>query len=169
MTKSIVITLVGDDRPGIVEGVARIVVKHHGDWVESRMANLSGKFAGLVRINLPDEQCEAFIDALKSGEPDLKISVELADAVAATDGKSYRLELVGHNRPGIVHRITAVLAAEGATVDDMETEVTEASMSGEHLFKASFMIRISPQGDIDDLRQALEREANELIVDLELD
>jgi len=167
--KSIVITLIGDDRPGIVESISKIIVDFQGEWVESRMANLCGKFTGLLRANLPDDQCEAFTAALKSQASDLSISIEQVDkAQDISAAPSYKLELLGQDRPGIVHRISAALAENGATVDDMETEVIEASMSGEQLFKASIVLRLEQGHNIDDLSQVLEQLANELIVDIEL-
>ena len=168
MSKSLVITLIGDDRAGIVEDVARIIVNHGGEWVESRMANLSGKFAGILRANLPDEQCDEFAEDLRSGIDDLRITIEQAQAGEKPSAKSYRLELVGQDRPGIVHRISAALARHGATVDEMESEVVEASMSGEHLFKATITLRMASGRSIDELGEVLEEIANELIVDIEL-
>ena len=168
MSKAIVITLIGDDRSGIVEDVSRIIVEHDGEWVESRMANLSGKFAGVLRANLPDERCESFTEALKSGVSDLRITIEQAGVDAAVSEKTYRLELVGQDRPGIVHRISSALAQNGATVDEMESEVVEASMSGEQLFKASIVLRPADGKNIDELGEVLEQIANELIVDIEL-
>jgi glycine cleavage system regulatory protein len=168
MSKAIVITLIGDDRPGIVEDVSRIIVNNGGEWVESHMANLSGKFAGILRANLPDERCDEFAEDLKSGIDDLRITIEQAGASEAPATKLYRLELVGQDRPGIVHRISSALAKYGATVDEMESEVIEASMSGEHLFKANIALRMAKGKSIDELGEVLEEIANELIVDIEL-
>ncbi len=169
MSKSIVITLIGDDRPGIVESIAKVIVDYQGEWVESRMANLSGKFTGLLRANLPEDQCEAFTEALKKQASDLKISIEQVDAAQdVSDERSYRLELLGQDQSGIVHRITSLLAQNGATVDDMETEVVDASMSGEKLFKASIILRLAEGNSIEQLSEVLEDLANELIVDIEL-
>jgi len=168
MSKAIVITLIGDDRPGIVEDVARIIVNNGGEWVESHMANLSGKFAGILRANLPDERCDEFAEDLKSSIDDLRITIEQAGAVETSSAKPYRLELVGQDRPGIVHRISSALARYGASVDEMESEVVEASMSGERLFKATIVLRMAQGQSIDELGEVLEEIANELIVDIEL-
>ena len=46
----LVLTLIGPDRPGLVEAVAEVVAAHGGNWLESRMARLAGKFAGILRI-----------------------------------------------------------------------------------------------------------------------
>lgn len=169
MSKTIVITLIGDDRPGIVESISNIIVQHKGEWVESRMANLSGKFAGILQANLPDEECEAFTRNLKSSVEGLSISIEQVDtARLSPPSRCYRLDLVGQDRPGIIQSISSALANNGATVEDLETEVIEASMSGEKLFKASIALCLAEGYNIDDLGKILEDLANELIVDIEL-
>ncbi len=169
MARSLVITLIGDDRPGIVESVSKIIVEHDGEWVESRMANLGGKFAGILRANLPDEQCEAFSEKLKSASNGLDIHIEQVDTEPANaTEKYYRLGLVGQDRPGIIHRISSLLVNHGATVEELESEVTEASMSGEKLFKANIKLCLADDHSEDELREVLEDLANELIVDIEL-
>lgn len=168
MLKSIVITLIGDDRPGIVEAISKIIVNHQGEWVESRLVNLSGKFAGVLRANIPEEECDAFSTDIKSGTKGLKITIEEAHVDVAEKGKCYKLQLVGQDRPGIIHRISSALVENGATVDEMESEVVEASMSGEKLFKANIMLCLAKGYSIDDLSEVLEDLANELIVDIEL-
>ena len=168
--KSLVITFVGDDRPGIVESISKIIVQHDGEWIESRLANLSGKFAGVLRVNIPEQNSDDFSAALKSNTKGLNISIEQVDKADSNEiaQQCYKLELVGQDRPGIIHRISSVLVNNGATVEDLESEVTEASMSGEKLFKASITLCLAEGYSVDKLSEVLEDLANELIVDIEL-
>ncbi len=170
MTKSLVITFVGDDRRGIVESISKIIVEFDGEWVESRMANLSGKFAGVLRANIPVDQCDAFSETLKSTVKDLHINIEPVDKAQdmSNQNQCIKLELVGQDRPGIIHRISTLLVNNGATVEDMESEVIEASMSGEKLFKASITLCLAEGYSVEKLSEVLEDLANELIVDIEL-
>jgi len=169
MMKSLVITLNGDDRSGIVESLSRIIVQHQGEWIESRMANLSGKFAGILLARLPEEHTENFKSILKSTLDDLNITIESVDSdKAPSQQQCYKLDLVGQDRPGIIHRISSLLVKNGATVEDLESEVIDASMSGEKLFKANITLCLAEGYSIDALGEALEQLANELIVDIEL-
>ena len=45
---SLVLTFVGDDRPGLVNAISEKVVDFGGTWLESRSVRLAGKFAGVV-------------------------------------------------------------------------------------------------------------------------
>ena len=51
METSYVITFIGDDRPGLVEQVASVIENNRGNWHESRLSQLGGKFAGLVPVS----------------------------------------------------------------------------------------------------------------------
>ena len=167
MNRHLVITLVGADRPGIVERLSRIVVEHGGAWEESHMANLGGQFAGILRIRIDESRLPALTQALQAMEG-LQVSIAPAGEGDPAQ-KLYGLSLLGQDRPGIVHRVSAALAQAGASVEDMETGVLEASMSGEKLFQARIQLRLPDEDSLETLRQRLEDIADELIVDIELD
>ena len=68
MSRTLVLTFMANDRPGLVEKLSEAVTQHGGNWLESRMAHLAEKFAGIARIDLPDEQLTPFSNALKALE-----------------------------------------------------------------------------------------------------
>ncbi|NCF90353.1 MAG: glycine cleavage system protein R, partial [Verrucomicrobiaceae bacterium] len=51
-TESVILTVIGADKPGLVERLATIVADHHGNWLESRMARLAGQFAGILQVEV---------------------------------------------------------------------------------------------------------------------
>src|SRR2546423_4505446 len=106
--KSLVLTLLGPDRPGLVEAVADVIAAHGGNWLESRMAHLAGKFAGVLRAEVPADRTRAVVEALaRLEERGLKVVAEVAAGpVAAGDRRPMELELVGLDRPGIVREIS---------------------------------------------------------------
>jgi len=170
MSTSIIITVVSDDHPGIVEALSEVIAEHGGNWAESSMMSLAGKFAGILLVKLPGENAEAFFVALKALESTgMQIVAQLSDATPASDlAHEYSIELVGQDRPGIVREITGVLANFDVNVQELETTVQSASMSGESLFKAHAQIFIPTGADMDKLQDELENLANELMVDIEL-
>ena len=66
MARALVLTVIGEDRPGLVEALAELIERFDGSWDESRMARLAGHFAGVVQIHLPDDRAEGLIAALGS-------------------------------------------------------------------------------------------------------
>lgn len=170
MKKSIVISVLGHDSPGLVKSLSKIIVAHEGEWIESRMASLAGKFAGILRIDLPTAQVRGFQMALQNAE-DLGLSVifeETSPFRPAPRENQFEIELIGQDQPGIVHKISSALAQMNANVDELQTEVIEASMSGESLFKANIKLHIASDVKSSEIRALLEDLANELIVDIEL-
>lgn len=166
----LVLTLIGADRPGLVEAVADVVASNGGNWLESRMAHLAGKFAGILRIEVPAEKAQAVLAALADLETrGLKVGGESASASdAAAVGRSLDLELVGLDRPGIVREISQLLANSGANVEELSTDRMSAAMSGEMLFVAKARVRLPSNADLGTLRSALERLASDLMVEIKL-
>gem|GEM_PF-87049 len=167
MQRSLVMTVIGEDRPGLVESVASLVAEHGGNWLESRMARLGGKFAGIVQVEVPAERESQLVQALNglSGRG-LNVLVTADRPVAAESGSVSRLEIVGQDRPGIVRQISQALASFNVNVEELETECESAAMSGETLFKARARLSIPASCDVAVLRQTLERIAADLIVEI---
>lgn len=165
MNAALVLTVIGPDRPGLVEALSRTVVAHGANWLESRLAHLSGHFAGMVRVSVPAERAEELAAALGALEG-LRILVETADSVGPTDASVLVLELLGQDRPGIVREVSHALAARGVNVEDLETECISAPMSGETLFRARARLRLPRDTKASELREALEKLADELMVDV---
>ena len=167
---SIVLTVLGKDRPGLVESVARAVVEHDANWVESRMAHLAGQFAGILRVEVAEDCVQGLTDALRSLD---KQGLELIihpDLTAPTpaDVPLMRLELVGQDRPGIVREIAQVLASEGVNVEEFTTECVSAATTGQTLFQATAQLRLPPGASKSKLRHELEQLAADLMVDISL-
>lgn len=172
MARALVLTVIGEDRPGLVEALAELIAEHEGNWDESRMARLAGHFAGVVQIHLPEERAEGLISALDSlAERGLSASVVDSDwsLVQIDHRDTFRFELVGQDRPGIVREISSALAMLGVSVQDLRTVVESAPMSGERLFRAHAELA-PPEGvELEKIRAALERLADELMVDVTLE
>jgi glycine cleavage system regulatory protein len=163
----LVMTIIGPDRTGLVELVAQVVARHGGNWLESRMCRLGGEFAGILRIELPVEKRQTLIDALQTLQNHgLVVVVRPGEAAAAIPGRQARLEIVGHDRPGIVREITHALAGAGVNVEEFSSECASAPMSGEPLFKADARLQLPAGCNVAALKTELEKIAGDLLVDL---
>jgi glycine cleavage system regulatory protein len=165
----LVMTVIGKDRTGLVESVARIVAEHGGNWLESRMCRLGGEFAGILRVHVPSERRAALEGALAK-LTDLTVVVHSDESVQPT-GKLQlaSLEVVGHDRPGIVREITHALAAQGVNLEELTTECVSAPMSGEPLFQARAKLLLPGGVTVSDLRQSLEKAVSGLTVEVTLE
>ena len=163
-------TVIGPDRTGLVETIAGLVTEHGGNWLESRMSRLGGHFAGILRVEVPSEQEPSIVAALKKLESrglTIVVHPDQPKALPQNDRLSV-LEIVGQDRPGIVRQISHALANFGVNVEELHTECASAAMSGETLFKARATLSIPESCDIAQIRQDLERIAEDLIVEISL-
>jgi len=166
----LVLTLIGPDRPGIVEAVADPVAAHGGSWVESRMAQLAGQFAGILRVEVPDDRAAALVAALRGLEgKGLHLVVEATPRPPeARERRPLDLDLVGLDRPGIVKEISRVLADGGVNIEELVTDRVDAPMSGERLFRTRAHLSVPRGTDAAKLRSALEKVASDLSVEVTL-
>lgn len=171
MARSLVLTAIGPDQPGLVEALSGVVADHGGSWEHSRMARLAGFFAGILEVRVPTDAADDLVAALQAlGERGLKVTVE--DATAAAESAPYRvleLDLVGQNRPGIIREISAALTTAGVNVIELETSCSSAPMSGETLFNVAAVLHHPSDRAVDELREVLEKIAGDLMVDISLD
>ena len=171
MSKPLVFTFVGADKPGLVEKLSQTVAAHGGNWLESRMSELAGQFAGIVKVEVAKEQAAALRAALLAlSEQQLSVVVaESQGEPSQGDFRQLRLSIVGNDRPGIVREVSHALAARRISVSEMDTTITSAPMSGAPLFEAVASIRVPQTTDLDELNAQLDAIADALTVDIDLE
>ncbi|HRY02437.1 MAG TPA: ACT domain-containing protein [Beijerinckiaceae bacterium] len=166
-----VLTLIGDDKPGLVNAASAAVAAHGGTWLESRLARLAGKFAGIVLIAAPDDRAEALTGALRALDgAGLKVTVErgAAQATPSAHARHIDIEIVGHERPGIVRDLTQALKNLGANIEEFSSGVESAAFTGAEMFRANIRVALPDTLSLGDLKGALEKLAGEIMVDLTL-
>ena len=169
MSETLVLTVIGDDRPGLVERLATTIATNQGNWLESSMAHLAGKFAGIVRIDVPGDRVDALKAALAALDG-LRVTADHAGAAAPADGgRRLKLSLVGHDRIGIVREVSQVLARHAVNVEELNTYTASAPMSAGILFHATAELTGAATLDALALIADLERLSNDLMVDIHLD
>ena len=166
----LVLTLIGPDRPGIVDAVSKTVAAHGGNWLDSRMAHLAGKFAGVLCVEVAEEHADALEAALERLEVSgLRIVVERSSALETPTQQAMHIELLGLDRPGLVHEISGLLAAHRVNVEELTTDRTIAAHSGDRMFRADLRVVLPSGVEPATIRDGLERLAADLMVEIRLD
>jgi len=170
VTSSYIITFIGDDRPGLVEDLAQVIADEGGNWLESRLSQLAGKFAGIIRVSLDDKNAQTFQSALEDlTRKGLSVRVHPADGETASSGRVVVLTAIGPDRPGIVREISAALAARQLNVVEMDSRVSSAPMTAEQLFEAIVHLELPVEASLDELSDTLDQIANSMTLDIRLD
>ncbi len=168
MKRTLVLTLIGEDRPGLVELVSQVVADRQGLWLESQFSRLEGKFAGILRISVPEAHCDALEKALRAlAGQGLRVMIE--EGLQSTSESSYPLHLrfVGLDRRGVIAEISEVLHRYSVSILSLNSHCAPAPMGGESLFHADFDVRVPVAVSYECLSEALEALTPDLIVDLD--
>ena len=167
MKSYLVMTVLGNDRPGLVSSLADTVANHGGNWLESRMARLAGQFAGIVRIECNAVDVDDLIAELRGpAHSGLTITAVREEAVDVAARRTLIVDVVGNDRPGIVRELSAAVAKAGGNIEELTTGLESAPMSGHPMFRAHGIISIPEQTATAEVIAAIESLGGDLTVDL---
>ena len=168
MQISFVLTVLSDDQPGLAKTLSDVINEYAGSWTDSRMIHLAGKFAGLLRVSVAEDQADELIATLTALQDDgIEISIETIDATEPTDASdTLELEVTGQDSPGIINAITSQLANLSVNIEELYSEQRPAPMSSETLFYAKLNLSIPDGVSTHDVQEALEELPEQLMVDI---
>ena len=167
MTIKVILSAIGSDRPGLTQALAEAVFAAGGNWLESHLTRLGGKYVGAVLVALDAdalpvlEHGAAAVDSVG-----LRVSIVPAGDAAQDDLVPLSIEVVGQDRPGIVREVTAVLARLGVNIEQLATATENVAWSGELLFRATVELRLPDGVSQDQVSDALEAISGEIMVDI---
>ena len=169
MTTYLVLTAIGADKPGLVESLAKVIADNSGNWLESSMSQLAGKFAGILRVSVSDSEVDQLISALDGISDQLTLVIERVDSDFEIElPQTVELNLIGNDRPGIIREFSHALASLSVNVEQLSTDCVPAPMSSEVLFKAKANLKVPVGLKLEVLQQEIERLADDLIVEMQL-
>ena len=169
-TTSLVVTVMGPDRPGIVRLLSDRAQRFGVNWAASRLSRLAGEFAGMVHFEAPRENADAFAESLRSLEASgLKLVIAKSDSAQVPTGlHGVELELVGDDRVGIVSNLTRILAEAGVSIEHIHTEIVGTTHGAQRTFKVAAHLLVPNTLTSDELRRRLEPVASQMMVDIAL-
>lgn len=166
MSQHLVLSFIGDDQPGLVERLSEIITRHNGNWLESRMAHLADKFAGILTLSVPLDHQDALVSELRDFDKvGLHVTVEVGNSDTREE-ETLSLSVVANDRPGIVQEVSQVLHALLVNVKELSTNCEPAPMSSDMLFRTEMVLSIPKSLPLNDLESALENISSDLMVEL---
>ena len=168
MSSKLVLTFTADDQTGLVKKVSKAITEAGGNWLESSMSQLAGRFAGIILVGIAEQargDLEGHLAALRENGLDIHISEGGQDSPREPE-QLLVLEIVAHDRPGIVRELSALLASLNVNVESLDTTCTIAAMSSEHLFEASAVVGLPDSLDEEGLEKHLGTLSDDLMVEI---
>jgi len=167
---TMVLRVYGDDRSGLVDSLAEAVDNNGGSWDKSYLAELAGKFVGVVAVSVPDIKVAglmADLETLRSTGLDIDINA-VDSAGGGEPSREMHLKVSGQDHPGIIHDISHALASRDISISALASETSDSPMGGGVLFAAHMTLHAPEATSFAELNDALARIADELVVDFEL-
>ncbi len=171
MSSFFILSVMADDRPGLIETLSSVITEHQGSWLESRLSHLAGKFAGIVRIQVGNnhaQELQTALEALQDKGWVINIKQDKAHTQKSEQSVQIQVNIVGNDRPGIVKEVAQALACQGVNVLELTTQFESAAMSAEALFKTQARAELPKQLEMDDVRDQLEKLSNDLMVEVQI-
>lgn len=164
----LIISAFGPDKPGIVSELSGVITRHGGNVKESRMIKLGSDFTIILLVTVSDEWLESLRVALQAVQV-LTISTKLTTE-EESEGRdnTYSLTLTGADNEGIVHKVTEYLSSQAINIEEMETETTNAPVSGTALFHMSGLVTLPDHLQASDIQSGLQQIASDLGVEISL-
>ncbi|MFP6809127.1 MAG: ACT domain-containing protein [Pseudomonadales bacterium] len=165
-----ILTFIGDDRPGYVNEIAEVIKQHQGNWLESRMVKLGGKFAGLARIAAPAEAIGNLKQALAElAQDQFTLGIEDLEEAELNKNLKYELDILGNDKQGIIQEISLALAEHDINLIEVSSNVSPAPMTGIPMFSCTALVEVSPDADLDAVDEQLMKIADDLGLEIRLE
>lgn len=169
MSVRVLISFFCDDRPGVVEELSAVVESSGGNWLDSQLSQLGGRFAGVLQVQVPRAHRDSLAEALLSLER-TGITASITDAGESTAQETDLrfIRLLGPDRQGIVHEVTRTLREAAFNVRSLITSVETAPMSGELLFRATAQIEVNDASKLADLEMEFDKLAEQMTLEIDV-
>ncbi len=165
MQSHAILTILSDDKPGVVELIANAIERVGGNWVDSHLQNVHGKFAGIVVVSIGSNMEDSLAQSLEKLSQEgihLQFTWTKLSEQEANHTTYKRIHVIGPDRTGIVKEISGALAERSINLVGLVSERSSTPWTGEPLFQAEAEIDVPTAIDFDELIDRLQLIAEEL-------
>lgn len=166
----LILSVIGEDQPGIVRELSSIITKNNSSWKESRLLRIAGQFAGIVQIDAPEESLQQIIDSLDSLTArglDVSITIQSVHKPETAHHDTVAITLTANNRNGIVEEVASMIYSLGMNIEELITMVESGAMCGNEIFHATILVGYSNPADIEKLVHAIDKTSDDIIAEID--
>lgn len=170
MNQSLVITAIGEDRPGIVNELTEVLHKASLNVEDSRMSILGGEFAIILLVSGDEASTRSIIQQKEALQNSLKLNLLIKTTTNPTpdnDLISYKIKIEGMDNPGIVHKLARYLSQQNINIVNMQTNSSHAPHTGTPVFMLDMLVDIPVSKDINQLIDEFTTLCDELSMDVD--
>lgn len=172
MTNSLVISALGNDKPGIVNELSKTILDQGGNISESRMTVLGGEFAMMLLVNGSQDCIENILSKLEATGEKLNLTLIAKETETQDSNKKrlpYQVNVISMDHPGIVHNISDFLSSHNLNIEEIETKTYPAAHTGTPMFSLDMIISVPSDSSIKSLRDEFVTFCDDLNLDASLE
>ena len=155
-TDNLVITAIGEDRPGIINELSKIVLEQKGNILDSRMTVLGGEFAILLLVSGKWDTIARLETSLPKYQEKLELTIltkRTSDRPVKMQYLPYHVEVISIDHPGIVHKVADFFSSRQINVEEMNTSSHHAPHTGTPMFVLNMVLGVPQKQSITQLRE----------------
>ena len=155
MNKSLVISALGNDKPGIVNELSKAILDQGGNISESRMTVLGGEFAMMLLVTGNNECIDNIISKLEETGQNLNLTLIAKETQSQESNHKrlpYQITVVSMDHPGIVHNISDFPSNRDLNIEEIETKTYPAAHTGTPMFSLDMTISVPADSSVRSLR-----------------
>ena len=172
MSHYLVISALGQDRPGIVNQLSKAIFDNGCNIEDSRMTVLGGEFALILMVSGSWDA----IAKLEDQVPSLQSALGLTIIVRRTEERTgtrglvpYEVDVISMDHPGIVHEVAEFFSNRGINIEEMITGSYAAAHTGTPMFSLKMTIAAPADIPIAQLRDDFAEFCDDLNLDAALE
>jgi glycine cleavage system transcriptional repressor len=152
----LVISALGEDRPGIVNALSKAVLEHGCNIEDSRMTVLGGEFAAILLVEGKWNTLAKVENFLPELERQLGLTImskRTGERAAEANLLPYAVDVISMDHPGIVNNLAGFFAERNINIEDMSTSTYAAAHTGTPMFAVHMTVGIPADLHIAALRE----------------
>ena len=172
MNKSLVISALGNDKPGIVNELSKTILDQGGNISDSRMTVLGGEFAMMLLVAGSQESINNIISKLEETGDKLNLTLIAKETHPQESNQKrlpYLINVVSIDNPGIVHNISDFLSSRNLNIEEIETKTYPAAHTGTTMFSLDMVISVPANSSVKTLRDEFITFCDDLNLDASLE
>ena len=163
MLAQFLVTLTGPYQPGVMNRLAALTHQYQGKWLSNKMATLEGRFAAIIKIELPSANASVLRKAL-SDLPDIDATIHPQTSPDSAPRHPVELKIDARDQPGLVNEITKVISAQDICIERMSSHRISVPETGSTVFTAELSLTLPAHVDTKAVAADLEALRPDLVV-----
>lgn len=158
----------GENQSLILETLSEMIAQYQGSWLDSRLAQMDGKFVGIISASIPKKFSGKLQDELESfaDEREIVMLVTINGFHQKDSTPIMSLKISAEDRNGIVLDIAHILRDQGLTVREFNTHMIRDSQNQNKVFSSQLVLELG-ESEKSTLIDAIKALGKDFLVDVE--